>query len=197
MRRHAPIVFEWRAVDVIDPKSGEVSKALAMLPIERFAVLAKREFEIGQMYRFGDVVIGGDVRSTQHHKRYFAALRDAFSNLPETVAARWPTVEHFRAWLLVETHWCNEKEIDCADEKNARRLALHCRTESPFARIQIATDPVTGLKTKVVIKVPMSQDYGSMDKETFKKSSDDVLDLAAHFVQVPRNTLLKEAGRSA
>lgn len=196
MRRHAPIVFEWRAVDVADPKTGEVSKALAMLPIERFAVLAKREFEIGQMYRFGDVVVGGDVRSTQHHKRYFAALRDAFNNLPEKIAARWPTVEHFRHWLLIETNWKDEKEIHCEDETYAKRLATFVRSESPYARIRILTNPTTGKKTIVMIERAMSQDYGAMDKETFKQSSDAVLDLAAHLIQVPRGTLLKEAGRS-
>lgn len=195
--RMLPVVFEWRPVDVADPKTGVVESAFAMVPLEKFSAIAKRQFEANVEYRAGDWVIGGDVRSTQHHKRYFAALNQAFANFPEGVEKRWPTVEHFRAWALVETHWCNEKEIDCISEKHAMALATFSRSEAPFARIKIVVSPVTKKKTLVFIWVPMSQDYASMDKDTFKKSSDDVLDLAAAFVKVPRGKLLAEAGRNA
>lgn len=195
--RMQPVVFEWKEVDVVDPKTGEVSKTFAMVPLERFLPTAKRQFQTEQKYRPGDWIVGEDVRSTAQHKRYFAALREAFDQLPETIARRWPTVEHFRHWLLIEANWKDEKEINCEDETHAKRLATFVRTETPFARITVATNPRTGKKTIVVIERAMSQDYSAMDKETFKRSSDDVLDLAATFIQVPRGKLLKEAGRSA
>jgi hypothetical protein len=186
-----PVVFEWREVEVSDPKTGEVSKTFAMVPLERFLPTAKRQFQTEQKYRPGDWIVGEDVRSTAQHKRYFAALREAFDQLPETIARRWPTSEHFRHWLLIEANWKDEKEINCEDETHAKRLATFVRTETPFARITVATNPRTGKKTIVVIERAMSQDYSAMDKETFKRSSDDVLDLAATLFRCRAEPLLK------
>lgn len=191
--KNVPVVFKWQTVDVADETTGVVQSVLAMVPNFRYRIVAGRQFHVGEEYPL--VVM--ESRSRAAHNRYFAALNEAFHNLPETMAERWPTVEHFRAWLLIETHWCYEKEIDCADEKNARRLAMHSRSESPHARIILATDPKTSKKTKVFIKVPMSQDHSAMDKEAFKQSSDAVLDLAAHFVSVSKGSLVQNAGRSA
>lgn len=189
-----PVVFKWVDVDVIiDGETGEVARTKAMVPTKRYRRTATQQFHDGEEYPLTIV----QARSRAAHNRYFAALHEAFVNVREDIAARWPTEEHFRAWLLIETKWCVEKEIDCVNERHAMLLAKHCRSESPFARIKITESPTTGKKTLVFIWVPMSQDHSSMDKETFKKSSDDVLDLAAHFSRTNRTELLKNAGRSA
>jgi hypothetical protein len=122
-----PVVFEWREVEIADPKTGEVSKTFAMVPLERFAPTAKRQFQTDQKYRPGDWIVGEDVRSTAQHKRYFAALREAFDQLPETISA----LADGRAlphWLLIEANWKDEKEINCEDEtqrKAPRDLRAH------------------------------------------------------------------------
>lgn len=197
--RMSPVMFRWCEAEVIiDAATGEVARTLAMVPTIRYRNLAKRQFHIDAEYPLAII----EERSRPAHSRYFAALNDAFENLPEGIAARFPTAMHFRKWLLIEAGWFVEKEFRFKghDRKvQARRLATYVRTEDEYARITISdiVEEDGSPASVVIIRKAQSQDHSSMDKEKFKASSDAVLDLAAHFIQVPRGKLLQEAGQSA
>jgi len=184
-RRAQPIVFEWKALDVLQ-EGGEIIQTWAMVPSARYANVAKRQFGDGGEH----VLEESQERSKASHSQYFAALNDYFHNVPEKMAARWPTAEHFRKWLLVEAGWFDEKEFEMLSEKHAKGLATFIRTEDVYARIHVNGK-------KVIVRRAKSQSMKAMGKEDFEASKRAVLDLAEQLVGVPKGTVMKNAGRAA
>lgn len=185
MRTYHPVVFTWVDVDVVD-EHGVATKCKAMVPLKRYDNLAKKQFHDGEEYPL--VIL--EARSRASHSFYFASVGNGFDNLPEKIAARWPTAEHLRKWLLIECGWFEEREFDCDSEINARRLATFIRTEDEYARISLHGK-------KVIVRRAKSQSAAAMGKKDFEDSKKAVLDLLEHFTEVPRGTLNKEARRRA
>lgn len=183
-----PVVFVWQSVDVTD-EHGEVRRVKGMVPLPRFDNTCGRQYVDGTEYELGPV----GTRSKKSHDQFFAAVGESFHNLPEKIQARWPTDEHLRKWILIETGWFDEKEFECPDEKFARRLATFVRTEDEFARILIHRNADGGFK--VIVRRAKSQAYGAMNKDDFQASKKDVLDYLEHLTGIPVSTLKKEAGR--
>ncbi len=132
MSRVYPVTFIWRELAVVD-EQGEISHVKAMVPLPRFGNMCGRQYHYGEEYP----LVPLEARSRASHNQYFAALHDGFMNLPEKIAARWPSEEHLRKWLLVETGWFEEKEFDFDTEAQAKRLGTFIRTEDEYARIAV------------------------------------------------------------
>lgn len=185
MRIH-PVTFVWRQVDVVDA-DGVALRTLAMVPLQRYAVVAKRQYgEDGSEHTLTPL----EERSMASHNQYFAAVGEGFKNLPEEIAPRFPSVEHLRGWLLCETGWCDEDEFTVDDEHSRKSLIKWIRDESPYAQIHQRG-------SKVLVRRPKSQSMAAMKKQAFQDSKRDVLDLLESMVRVPKGTLMREAGRSA
>jgi hypothetical protein len=167
-----PVVFTW---------SGA-----AMVPLPRYLKVAERQFVVGEEYPMELI----EERSQASHNAYFAALHDGFQNLPEKIAARFPTEMHLRRWLLIETNWFDEKEFDMLSEQKARELALWVRTEEEYARIHVHG-------TKVIVRRAKSQSRAAMGKADFEASKRACLDLLEAMTDVPKGSLMKNAGRAA
>lgn len=184
-RRHQPIAFVWRKMDVM-LDGGEVRKIGAMVPSPRYEVVAERQFGAGGEYILEEAV----ERSMASHSQFFAAINDYFHNIPENMAARWPTAEHFRKWMLIETGWFDEKEFELLSDKHAKNLATFIRTEDVYARIAV--------RGKIVIvRRAKSQSLKAMGKDDFQKSKEDVLGLCEQLVGTPPKVAMRNAGRSA
>lgn len=181
----APVGFRWQELQVIDA-DGEIRRVHAMVPHLRYHNLAARQYHQDEDYVLAPI----EERSMASHNQFFAALSDGFKNLPEKIAARWPTVEHFRAWCLIETGWFDEKEFKEDTEAHAKALATFIRTQAPYARI-------FRNGTTVLIQVARSQSRASMKKDEFEKSKRDVLDLVEGLIGVEQGTLMREGGRNA
>lgn len=180
-----PVGMIWREVDVVEA-DGEVQRRWAMVPLKRYDNLAKRQYLAGSEYP----LVPLEARSRASHSHYFAAINEGYKNLPEKIAARWPTSEHFRKWCLVETGWFHESEIECANEKLARQTAVLMRSFDGYARISVHGP-------KVIIRRPRSQSAAAMSRPEFEASKKDVLELAEHMIAVPKGSLRKEAERIA
>lgn len=180
-----PVTYTWREVDAVDAE-GIATKCMAMVPLRKYGNVAKRQFSDGETYTLGPI----EERSMASHNAFFAALHEYYENLPEKIADRWPSAEHFRKWCLVETGWCEEKEFELQSEKHAKALAAFIRTEDAYARLA-----VRGLK--VIVWRPRSQSLQAMGKADFQKSKNDVLELAAQFVGVKPSQMMREAGKVA
>lgn len=121
----SPINFLWRKVEVIvDEQTGEVVRAMAMVPAPRYANAAAKQFAEGEEYTLDQI----EERSMASHKQYFAALNSGYKNLPDNVGFRkkndgsfeldlegnriptWPSVKHYRKWLLIETGGTSKKK---------------------------------------------------------------------------------------
>jgi hypothetical protein len=185
--KNQPVVFKWQQVELVDA-DGVATKAMAMVPHQRYDNVAKRQFQEGETYPLQVT----EERSMASHKQFFAAINEGFKNLPENISARFPTATHLRRWLLVQTGWHDEDEFSFDDEKDALRLARWIRSDNEFCVIHHRK----GTKS-VIVRRPRSQDLASMSKQDFEASKRDVLDLLESMVNVPRGTLMKEAGRSA
>lgn len=180
-----PVVFHWLDVDVAD-QQGVMHATKAMVPIARYVNTAARQYHEGEEYPL--VIM--ETRSRASHSQYFAALNDGFHNLPEKIAVRWPTAEHLRKWLLIETNWFDEAEIDCASPKHATQTAALIRSFDDYARISVHG-------AKVIIRRAKSQSIAAMGKQPFEASKKEVLDLLESFIGVSRGSLRKEAGRAS
>lgn len=184
-----PVVFVWREVHLVDA-DGVITTRRMMDPLLRYDNVAGRQFSDGEEYPL--VVL--EARTRASHNHYFATVGEAFQNVPEALAARWPTVDHMRKWVLIETGWFDEKEFDCPDEHFAKRLALFIRTEDSFARISIHR--LENGTFKVIVRRAKSQSAASMPKQEFEDSKRDVLDYLASMIDVKASDLKKQAGRS-
>lgn len=193
MTRIVPVVFKWLTVDVVDPETGEATRGKAMVPLKRYGNVAGRQYAEGEEYALEPVAM----RDMHRHNHFFAALNESFKNLPETVAARWPTVEHFRKWLLIECNYFDENEFSWDDEQAARRFARWYRGEHEYARISLHRPKVDDGKWRVIIRTAKSQAVPAMKPEEFYQSKKDLLDYASGLIGTTRGELQRNAGRSA
>ncbi len=184
-----PVVFVWRDVEVID-SDGEVVRQRAMVPLARYGNVAARQFHDLEEYPL--VVL--EARTRASHSHFFACVHEAFINLPEEVSVRWPTEEHMRKWVLIETGWFDEKDFDCPDERFAKRLATFIRTEDSYARISLHQ---VGKAWRVIVRRAKSQSAAAMAKQAFEDSKRDVLDYLASMIGTTRGQIKKHAGRAA
>lgn len=182
--RLVPVVFDFVEVRLED---GEI--VAAMVPQERYRKIAKRQFHVGEPYPL--VVL--EARSRASHSQYFAALNEGYNSLPEEIAPRWATSEHFRKWCLIETGWFDEKEVEFASTLYAKRFAAFFHEDvDEYARL---FQPNNG--TKVIIRRAKSQSSAAMGKDAFEESKRAVLDLVESMIGVKKGALNKQAGKSA
>lgn len=180
-----PVTFVWRDVDVIDARTGEARHDMAMVPLNAAnASQARRQFHDGEEYPLAPL----EARSRASHNAYFAELHSYWQNLPETVAARWLNEDHFRKWLLVETGWYDESEIDCATPAHAKETTGLIRSFDVYARMSVHGK-------KIIIRRARSQSAAAMGKAEFEKSKHDVLAVAATFVGVSPSQMKREVRR--
>jgi hypothetical protein len=186
-----PVAFRWQEVEIVDDEHGELRRVMAMVPLPRFGNLCKRQFEAAQEY----ALVPHETRSTKSHSFFFACVNEAFQNLPEKIAARFPSAEHLRAWCLIECGWFDEKEFEFETKKQAFMLCTFLQTQNPYARM--SPHQVAPNKWKVLVRVAKSQSYASMNKADFEASKKAVLDLLEEMTRVPRGTFHKETNRHA
>ncbi len=123
-----------------------------------------------------------------HHRGYFAAIRDAWDNLPEEDAGRFPSPEHLRAWALVETGFCTQTDYVMNTEKDARRLAADLRRMNPYSILRVSGNVVRHFE-------PESQAVASANKERFAAQTKAVLDLCASMARTTPAQLKRESRR--
>jgi len=186
MARMYPVNFIWR--EMHDAATGELR--MVMVPEPKYANLARRQFHPGETYPL--VVL--EPRSRASHSHFFAALHDAYVNLPETISARWQNQEHFRKYLLIETGWFDEEEFRFDSALYAKRFATFYRKEKGADYVRIIIPKSS--PTTVIIQTAKSQSAAAMGKKDFTDSKRDVLDLAASFVGTTAAELHKQAGLS-
>ena len=101
---HRPELFTW---------DGE-----AMVP--RHPRRADQLFVVGETY---PLIINED-RSVATHNHEFAWLREAWLNLPETLADLYPSPEHLRKRALIEAGYSTYRDWE-TDRKSTRLNSSH------------------------------------------------------------------------
>jgi hypothetical protein len=153
--------------------------------MRRFVAQADRELVVGQRY----IMEAVDEEQSARDRAYHASIRDAWVNLPESMAEQFSNATDFRRWLLVECGFCDVAKLAFASSK-AANAAL------PFLQSGGAQLAVVG--SVVVVKRPWSQKLrGGMDKETRRRSYRETQDLASSLIGVRPEDLQRESGRAA
>ena len=158
---------------------------LALVPLGRFDNAFKAAFEAGEFYRMAEI----EDRSMRSHNHFFAAVHNAWLNLPEHCAHKYPTSEHLRKWALIETGWHDNEAIVLKTHDDALILASYARRDE-FA-VAIVDDRV------VSIYRAKSQNKKSMGGKNFQRSKQDVLEFLDDLIGVKRGTVAAEAGQAA
>jgi hypothetical protein len=145
----------------------------AMWPLGRFAKLAREAFTVGRVYR----LVEDEERSSASHRQYFAAVREAWLNLPETWSDRFPTAEHLRKWCLIKSGFHVQSTWVVASASEALRTAEILRKLDDYAVVLVDRQTVTHFRAK-------SQSRREMPKAEFQRSKTAVLELLASMLEV-------------
>jgi hypothetical protein len=161
-----PCPFQW---------SGE-----AMVPTRGFAALANKEFVVGEVYTLTEA---DQNRSSSSHRHYFAAVYEAWLNLPEHDAERFPTSDHLRKYALIRAGYCDTRELVTASKAEALRVGAFMKPMDPYALVAITGNVVRVYTAK-------SQNLRAMPRRVFQESKDAVLEVLAGMIEVPTEQLL-------
>ena len=156
----------------------------SMIPLR--PKLADKDFVIGETYHL-EVI---EERSAKSHNHYWAALTEAWRNLPDDAAERFPTVESLRKFALIKAGFCDSRSIVAGSKAEAQRLAAFIRPTDEFAI-------VTTSEATVTVYTAKSQSMRAMGKQDFQASKDAVLDYAAGLIGVRKDDLHKNARDAA
>jgi hypothetical protein len=157
-----------------------------MVPLPRFHNLVNRQFVVGEQY----TLIVHEERSHASHSHYFAAVSEAWRNLPDQLQMRWPSSEHLRRWALCRAGYASERNIIARNHKEAMEIGAIVRGIDDYAIIKVSGDVVT-------VWTARSQSRKAMNKKEFKKSKDAVLRIVSELIGVDATTLNQNAGRAA
>jgi hypothetical protein len=167
-----PITFRW---------SGE-----AMEPVGRFSRECDRVYTVGEKY----TLVEHQDRSQRTHNHYFASLSEAWANLPEDQAERFPTVDHLRKFALIKRGFADQADFVASSKAEAIRLAAFLRSFDEYAVVTIRDNVVTRWTAK-------SQNRRSMGAKAFAESKNAVLDYCASLIGVAPEALSRNAREAA
>lgn len=147
---------------------------------------ADKQFARGEVLR----LIDNPERSTNSHNHLFAAVEEAFKNLPPLMAERFSSPEALRKYALVKSGHCYSESVTCPSHADALRVAAFVRGDDEFAVITVKKNVVTRFR-------PKSQSRRAMSKEEFQKSKDDVLRVVSEMLGVAKQELSDAADKAA
>ena len=156
----------------------------SLIPLNPLA--ADRVLTVGERY----CLVEHHERSAKSHSHFFAALHDAWQNLPEATGERFPTPESLRKYCLIKAGYANQREFACSSRAEALRLAAFLRPVNEFAIVTV--------REAVVIEwTAQSQSLRAMGKAAFQDSKQKVLDIVASYIGITADTLSSNAGKAA
>lgn len=152
-------------------------------PLPRFAKACDKEFVVGQRYHMEAI----EERSAVSHRHYFAAIHDAWLNLPEGEAERFPSSEHLRKWALIKAGFADERSVVCASNAEANRIAAFIRPFDGYGVVVVR-------EATVKVYSAQSQSLKAMGKVEFQRSKQAVLDIVAALIGVDAKALSQQSG---
>jgi hypothetical protein len=150
---------------------------------------AARQYTVGENYYLDAVDEAWDEKTESFRRAYFAMMREAFRNLPETVA-RFRDHRHLRKWALIKLGYANEQDLVCESVADALRFTAY------LGRVQ--PESVVSCKANVIkIWTAQSQRRSAMRPDEFKDSANAVLDLLSDIIGVNVRDLRRNADKAA
>jgi hypothetical protein len=145
--------------------------------------VADRTYVDGETYRLGVI----EERSANSHNHYFAALAEAYANLPDHLIEQFPTVEHLRKYALIKTGYADQHTLVCSSKAEAQRFAKFLKPVDEFSVVIAREATVTRYTAK-------SQSLKAMGREDFQLSKAAVLDYVASLIGTSARELEENVG---
>lgn len=153
----------------------------SMVPLNRhWERECEGRFKAGETYRLDE----HHERSAKTHRHFFAAVNEAWANLPEYLCHEFPTPDHLRKYALIKSGYCDKSSMVCASKAEALRLRQFIAPMDDYAVITVRGPVLTRHTAK-------SQDMRSMGKEQFAASKSAVLDVIADMIGTTAEELAK------
>jgi hypothetical protein len=135
-------------------------------------------------------MIEWDDKAEAFRKMYFAAVREAWLNLPEHLAGSFLTPEQLRKWALVKCGYADEQSVVLESMLDALRYCNYLTRAKPNS---VVVCKGNALK----IWTARSQKRKVMKPQEFKESANAVLDLLSDMIGTRVTELKRNAGRAA
>lgn len=129
-----------------------------------FAKRCDSELVIGETLQWEQV----SDRSAASHKHYFATIADAWGNLPEALAADFPSPEHLRKHALIKAGYCDMTRLSFRSNADAIAGCAIISKLDTYSICEVSGAVVTVYRAK-------SQNMRAMGKKVFQESKDAVL----------------------
>lgn len=129
-------------------------------------------------------------RSDASHRQFMAAVGELWLNLPEDMAAEFPSPDALRYRALILAGFRDEASIVCGSKAEALRVSAFIRRREPFSLVVVHGATVTALTAQ-------SQSYKAMGKERFEASKAAVFDKLAEMIGTSREAVETRAAEIA
>lgn len=147
-----------------------------MAPLHRYHRVCDKQFVVGETYMLENI----EQRSSVSHKHYFARLNDLWHSLPEHIAPLYPSVEHLRAYALIQAGFCDVRTMTFQSKRIAEKVVAFVKPSDPFSIVDHRG-------ATVMVFSPKSQSTHAMDKEEFGRSKRAVLEIIENMVGVTKD----------
>jgi hypothetical protein len=134
---------------------------------------AEKFFEAGERY----IMVEHQDRSQSSHNHEFGWLREAWMNLPERFAERFPSETHLRKWALIRAGYSDSHTITCSSKAEAIRIAAFIRPMDEFSIVIVNGPTVTRYTAK-------SQSRRAMGAADFQRSKTLIMEIVAKMIGV-------------
>lgn len=114
-------------------------------------------------------------RSLKSHAHYFAAIHDAWVNLPEAIAGEFPNSESLRKYALIKEGYCTVKKVVCGSNREANELTAFLLGLDSYLVCEVTDKVATIYRAE-------SQSYKNMGKKQFKESKTAVLEFLSAMI---------------
>lgn len=160
---------------------------LAYEPVNaRFLKVADEQHGVGEVVNLAPV----EERSGGSHRHFFVSVNEAWQNLPEHLAGRYPTADSLRHAALCRAGYCDVETFVASSKAEALRLAAFLRSGvRDGVEVVVNGAAITRL-------TPHSQSMKAMGKETFEASKEAVLNTIAQMIGVRTEELHRAANDS-
>ena len=148
------------------------------LPAKRYEKVCAEQFVVGERY----VVDVGSMQSAAKRAMFHATLREIYASLPDDLAERWLSYDHFRYYLTIKSGFADESQEICETKAEAERYARRVRAREPYSLVTIKDNVVT-------IWTARSTKHHMMKGDEFSALVDAVLGKAADLIGVEPKAL--------
>jgi len=167
----APVVFTW---------DGDV-----MRPLARFKLLCDRQFVVHQEYP----LVVQEERSRASHNQLFAAINEAWHNIPEINAGRWPSPLHLRKWATIQAGHRVEKTIVVASKADALRVSAFIGQIDEYAVVLVRDNIVAHYTAK-------SLSHRELKRREFQEIKDKIFAVLDNLLGVAPGSLIRQVSPS-